>query len=54
LSALSAAIDKAESRKEIAPLKALAASLEKDAGAAKTPADADRMRALAGILTAQR
>jgi hypothetical protein len=54
LSALSAAIDKAESRKDVAPLKTLAASLEKDAGGAKTPADADRMRALAAILTAQR
>jgi hypothetical protein len=54
LSALSAAIDKAESRKDVAPLKTLAATLEKDASTAKTPADADRMRALAGILTAQR
>jgi len=54
LSALSAAIDKAESRKDVAPLKSLAASLEKDAGGAKTQADADRMRALAAILTAQR
>jgi DNA-binding transcriptional regulator YdaS (Cro superfamily) len=53
LSALSAAIDKAELRKDVAPLKTLAASLEKDASTAKTPADADRMRALAGILTAQ-
>ena len=53
LSALAAAIDKAESRKDVAPIKNLAASLEKDAGAAKTPADADRMRALAAILTAQ-
>ena len=53
LSALSAAIDKAESRKDVAPLKTLATSLEKDASTAKTPADADRMRALAGILTAQ-
>ncbi len=54
LSALSAAIDKAESRKDVAPLKTMAASLEKDAGSAKTPADADRMRALAAIFTAQR
>jgi hypothetical protein len=53
LSALSAAIDKAESRKDVAPLKTLAASLEKDAAAAKTPADAERMRALSEILTAQ-
>ncbi|HEV1286208.1 MAG TPA: hypothetical protein VNU44_12880 [Bryobacteraceae bacterium] len=53
LSALSSAIDKAESRKDVAPLKTLAASLEKDAAAAKTPADAERMRALSEILTAQ-
>ena len=35
-------------------LKGLAAGLVKDAGAAKTPADASRMRALAGILSASR
>jgi hypothetical protein len=31
-------------------LKAMASGLEKDAGAAKTPADAERMRALASII----
>jgi hypothetical protein len=50
LTAISAAMDK----KEAAQLKTLAASLEKDAGAAKTPADANRMRALAEILKAAR
>jgi hypothetical protein len=49
LTALNAAIDKAE-RKEAVQLKNLAASLDKDAGSAKTPADADRMRALADIM----
>jgi len=49
LTALNAAIDKAE-RKEAVQLKSLAASLDKDAGSAKTPADADRMRALADIM----
>jgi hypothetical protein len=36
--------------KEVAQLKTLAASLEKDAGTAKTPADAERMRAVAEIM----
>ena len=36
--------------KEAARLKTAAADLEKDAAAAKTPADADRMRALAAIM----
>jgi hypothetical protein len=49
LTALNAAIDKAE-RKEAVQLKSLAASLDKDAGSAKTPADAERMRALADIM----
>jgi hypothetical protein len=54
LAALNAAIDKAEvshsQPKEVAQLKTLAASLEKEAGAAKTPADGARMHALAGIM----
>jgi hypothetical protein len=36
--------------KTVDQLKAMAASLEKDAAAAKTPADAERMRAVASIL----
>jgi hypothetical protein len=54
IAALNDAIGKAEAtpsdRKESAQLKTMAASLEKDAGKAKTPADADRMRALAAII----
>jgi hypothetical protein len=50
ITALNAAIDKAESRKEVGQLKSMAASLDKDASAAKTPADAERMRALADIM----
>jgi hypothetical protein len=54
LTALNAAIDKAEAshydRKDVAQLKSLAANLDKDAGGAKTPADAERMRALAEIM----
>jgi hypothetical protein len=54
LAAINAAIANAEaSPKEAAPLKAMAASLDKDAGKAKTPADAERMRALAAILKAR-
>jgi hypothetical protein len=37
-------------RKGLAQLKSMAATLDKNAGAAKTPADAERMRALAAIL----
>ena len=37
-------------RKEVARLKAMGTSLDKDAGGAKTPADAERMRALAAII----
>jgi hypothetical protein len=51
---LNAAIAKAEAspsgKKEGAKLHALAAGLDKDASAAKTPADAYRMHALAGIM----
>jgi hypothetical protein len=54
LAALKAAIDGAEAShsqpKEAAQLKAQAASLDKDASGAKTPADAERMRALAEIM----
>ena len=38
------------SQKELGELKTMAARLDKDAAAAKTPADANRMRALAEIL----
>jgi hypothetical protein len=51
---LNAAIAKVEASpsngKDLAKLKGVAASLNKDAVAAKTPADAERMRALAAIL----
>jgi hypothetical protein len=54
ISALNAAIAEVDaSRSEgkgVADLKAMAASLDKDAAAAKTPADAERMRALAAII----
>jgi hypothetical protein len=54
ITALNAALDKAEAshydRKEVAQLKTMAASLDKDAGSAKTPADAERMRAVAEIM----
>jgi hypothetical protein len=54
VAALNAAIDSAEAShsqaKEVAQLKAMAVSLDKDANSAKTPADAERMRALAGIM----
>ena len=54
ITALNAALDKAEAshydRREVAQLKTMAASLDKDAATAKTPPDADRMRALADIM----
>lgn len=54
ISALNAAIAKVEAspsdRKEVAQLKEMAATLDKGAAAAKTPADAERMRALAAIM----
>ena len=54
IAALNDAIAKVEAspsdRKESAQLKTMAASLEKDAATAKTPADAERMRALAAII----
>lgn len=50
LSALIAKVDVAQpDPKDIAQLKAAGASLEKDASGAKTPADAERMHALATI-----
>jgi tRNA A37 N6-isopentenylltransferase MiaA len=52
--ALNAAIAKAEAShsksKDVAQLHAMAASLDKDASAAKTPVDAYRMHALAEIM----
>jgi hypothetical protein len=54
IAALNDAIGKAEAtpsdRKGSAQLKTMAASLEKDAVKAKTPADGERMRALAEII----
>jgi hypothetical protein len=51
---LNAAIAKAEASnsnpKDVAKLRSMAAGLDKDASAAKTPADANRLRALAEIL----
>jgi hypothetical protein len=51
---VNAAIVKAEKSrtpgKELARLNSAAAGLDKEAGGAKTPADAERLRALAGIL----
>jgi hypothetical protein len=51
VAALNAAIAKAEgSHSRPKELRAMAAGLDKDANTAKTPADANRMRALAGIM----
>ena len=54
LAAVQKAIDGAESshmsKAALAKLKGLAPSLKKDAGAAKSPADSTRLRALADIL----
>jgi hypothetical protein len=53
LAALNQAIAKAEaspSKKDAAQLHAMAANLDKDADAAKSPADANRIRALASIM----
>jgi len=54
IAALSGLIAKVEAshpdRKGVAQLKATAAGLEKDAAAAKKPADAERLRALAAIM----
>jgi hypothetical protein len=53
LAALNQSIGKVEaspSKKDIAQLHAMAANLDKDADAAKSPADANRMRALASIM----
>jgi hypothetical protein len=43
---MNAAIEKTNAK----DLKTMASSLEKDAGSSKSPADAERMRALAQIL----
>jgi len=54
IAALNAAMAKVEAspsdKKEMARLKTMGTSLDKDATAAKTPADADRIRALAAII----
>jgi hypothetical protein len=53
IAALNAEMAKVEAHakpKEIARLHAMGAGLDKDAAGAKTPADADRLRALAGII----
>jgi hypothetical protein len=54
ISSLTTAIAKVEAspsdRKELAQLKAMGVSLEKDAAGAKLPADAERMRAVAAII----
>jgi hypothetical protein len=53
LAAVNAAIAKVEAhsdRKDASRLKTLAASLEKDAATAKSPADTERIRSLAAIL----
>jgi hypothetical protein len=53
VAAVNAAIAKVEAhsdRKDVSKLKALAASLEKDAATAKSPADTERIRSLAAIL----
>ncbi len=57
LASIKSAVDKADSSrsaKDIAALKGMAGALEKDAASSKSPADADRLRALAGIFAAQR
>ena len=54
IAALNAEISKVEAsptdRKEVAQLKAMGVNLDKGAAKAKTPADAERMRALAAII----
>lgn len=54
IAALNSAMEKAEAShyqsKDVAQLKTLAASLDKDAGSAKSAADAERMRAIAEIM----
>lgn len=56
IAAVNAAMAKAEGTgaKDDKELKALAAGLDKDAGSVKTPADAERMRAVAAILRSQK
>jgi hypothetical protein len=50
ITALNAAIDDAQRSRSNKKLKGLASKVEKDAASAKTPADATRMKALAGIM----
>jgi hypothetical protein len=50
IAALNAAIDKAEGSHSYAQLKTMTAGLDKDASTAKTPADAERMRAISEII----
>ena len=54
IAALNAQVAKVEAshsdKKEVAKLKTMGTSLDKDATSAKTPADAERMRALAAII----
>jgi hypothetical protein len=54
IAALNSAIAKVDAtpadRKGLAEMKSMATSLDKDSAAAKTPADAERMRALAAII----
>src|SRR5579871_137181 len=56
IKALNDAINKVDStpsdKKELAQLKSMAANLDKDAASAKTPADGERMRAIAAIIKA--
>jgi hypothetical protein len=49
-SAIAAVEASRSNSKGVAQLKAMGASLDKDAASAKTPADAERMRALAAII----
>ena len=50
LNTLFTQVEASHSAKDVAQLKTQAATLEKDSAVAKTPADADRMRALAAIM----
>jgi hypothetical protein len=54
IAALTAAMAKVEAsrsnRRDVSQLQALGTSLDKDAASAKTPADAERMRAVAAII----
>jgi hypothetical protein len=58
IASMKALMDRAEAShyqaKDVAQLKSAAAGLEKEAASAKSPADGDRMKALAGIMGAAR